>query len=187
MAELPSEGNELGSLAKPADTGLGSLAQSARGKQLKTARTIMIVVGVLTIVISGIVLAIIPSQVKKEIDAEVSKIKAQGMVIDQAEVKAAEQQEVRARYLVTGVGLALGVVFVILGLLVYQYPVPATLLGLVLYVADYVIFGLMNPQMLYQGIIVKIIIVACLVKALQAAIAYEKQRSKEAAALEAGM
>ncbi len=187
MGELPSEGNDLGSLAKPADTGLGSLAQSARGKQLKQARGIMIVVGVLTIVLNAVFLAIIPSQIKQAIDVEVSKAKAQRMVVDQAKVKEVEQQLLRINYLVTGVALALGVVFVILGLAVNRFPVPATLLGLVLYIGAAVIFGLISPETLLKGIIFKIIIVAGLVKALQAAIAYERQRSKEAATLEAGM
>jgi hypothetical protein len=41
---------------------LGSLAQSARGKQLNQARGILIVIGILTIVVNGIFLALAREQ-----------------------------------------------------------------------------------------------------------------------------
>ncbi len=187
MDTLPPENTELGSLANPAGTGLGSLAQSARSKKLKQARGILIAVGVLTLILNGIVLALLVSQ-KNKIDNEVKRLRAQpNMVVNESKVKEA-QDALRSGFLVTGVALGLGFIFVILGLIVKQYPVPATLLGLVLYIGATVIFGLMNPETLsVVGIIVKIVFIACLVKALQAGIAYEKERAKERAALETGM
>jgi len=186
VAALPPENTDLGSLARPADTGLGSLAQSARGKQLKQARGILIAIGVLTLILNGGVLALLFSQ-RTQLGNEINKVKAQpGMVVNQAKVKEAEDA-LRAGFLGTGVGLGLGVIFVILGLMVKQYPVPATLLGLVLYIGAAVIFGLMSPATLIgAAIIINIVIIACLIKALQAGIAYEKERAKERAVLEAG-
>ncbi len=187
MDPLPPENTELGRLANPAGTGLGSLAQSARSKKLKQARGILIAVGILTIIVNGIGLALLPSQVKNELDKEINKVKAQRMVVDQAKVKEVEAQILRYGYLASGVVIGLGVVFVILGLIVNQYPVPATLLGLVLYIGAVVILALLDPITIAQGIIWKIIIIACLLKALQTAIAYEKEKTKERSALEAGM
>ena len=48
-SELPPLGQDLS-----ASSNLGSLAQSARAKQLKTARGIMIVVGILTVGVNGV-------------------------------------------------------------------------------------------------------------------------------------
>lgn len=188
MDPLPTENTGLGGLSNPADAGLGSLAQSARSKKLKQARVILIVIGVLNIAGNLVfMLALLPSFVKGELDKEIQKAKAQHMVVDQAKVKEVEALMMRYGYLGSVVGIGLGVVFVILGLIVKQYPVPATLLGLVLYIGTIIILALTDLQTISQGIILKVIFIACLLKALQAAIAYEKERAKERAALEAGM
>jgi hypothetical protein len=53
--------------------------------------------------------------------------------------------------------------------------VPATALGLILYVGAFAIFAAMDPASIAQGIIIKIIIIVGLVKALQSALAYQKE------------
>ena len=50
---------ELSDRAQPSGADLGSLAQAARGKELKGARTILVVVGILTIIGGGIFLGFI--------------------------------------------------------------------------------------------------------------------------------
>jgi hypothetical protein len=165
-------------------SGLGSLAQSARGKHLNQARGILIVIGVITILFNGVFgLFLAPDIVRKEIQAEISKAGPRA-VIDQAKVKEIEESEIRATQLIAGGTAFLGFVFIVLGLLVRQYPVPATALGLVLYVGSYVIFALLDPQNIYRGIIIKIIIIVLLVKSLQAAIAYQKEQQAAQAAPE---
>ena len=69
-----------------------------------------------------------------------------------------------------------GVVFVLLGFFVHRAPVAMTATGLILYIADYAIGAVLDPTYLVRGIIVKIVIVVCLVKALNAAIACERER-----------
>lgn len=187
MEPLPTEPNEFGDLRSSVGSSLGSLAQTARTKKLRQARMIMIVIGILTIVANGALLLLLPSQVKKELDKEIAKAKAQGMIVDEAKVEEVRAESLKFGYLVGGVAVALGVVFVVLGLVVNQYPVPATVLGLVLYVGAAVVFGLLNPPSIYAGIIIKIIIVVGLIKAVQAAVAYQKELNKQAAALESGM
>ena len=97
------------------------------------------------------------------------------MIVDQGKVNEAKVQVVKVVQLVAGVTMALGVVFIVLGVLVYKIPVVATVLGLVLYVGAAILFGLFDPASLVSGIIIKIFIVIGLVKAVQSAIAYQKE------------
>jgi ABC-type siderophore export system fused ATPase/permease subunit len=69
----------------------------------------------------------------------------------------------------------LGVLFILLGFLVTRFPLPATIIALVLYLGSNAVLALLDPAVLVQGIIFKIIVVVCLVKALQAAIAYQRE------------
>ena len=145
----------------------GSLTQSARKGQLKSARGILFFIGILTVALNGFFF----SQAKSSIDEEVKKLQAQGMVVDQDAVN----QAVKSTQLVSGVMAGLGVVFVIMGFMVYQFPVPIVASALVLYIGAAAVFAVLDPTTLAQGIIVKIIIVVSLFKSLQAAIEYQKQ------------
>lgn len=171
MSTEPNEGADLPKL--------GSLAQNAREKKLNSARTLLLVVGILTIVVNGVMLLIMPQQVKDAINKEVAKA-GPGMVVDQVKMREVEQTLLRLNYLISGGALALGVVFVIFGLIVKQYPVPVTILSLVLYIGAAAVFVLIDPETLLKGIIMKIIIVVLLVKSVQAAIAYENEKAMEA-------
>lgn len=73
----------------------------------------------------------------------------------------------------------LGLVFVVLGVMIYSAPVACTVLALILYIAGWAISGIGNPAMLANGLIIKIIIVAALVKAIQAAVAYQREEAVE--------
>lgn len=76
----------------------------------------------------------------------------------------------------TGFGFAgVGFTYFILGAFIYSAPVACTILGLILYVAGWAISAAMNPVMLANGIVIKIIIVMALVRAIQAAIAYQRE------------
>jgi hypothetical protein len=163
--------------------GLGSLAQSARGKHLNQARGILIAIGVLTVIANGVFFFLVPNMVHEEIQKEIRKA-GPGANFDPAKIKEVEDSGVRTAQLVTGGTAVLGIVFIVLGILVKQYPVPATALGLVLYVGSFVVFALLDPQNISAGIIIKIIIIVGLVKSLQAAIAYQKEQRAAQAALE---
>jgi hypothetical protein len=166
-----SEGKWRG---KSGDEELGSLAQSARQTSLKQARGILIVIGLLTLVLNGIFFANAENEVRQVIDAEKAKL-GPGMVVDPAKAKEAEQKLLQMCRLVYGGTAFLGLVFVVLGIAVYKAPVACTVTGLVLYVAGNAVFAAIEPLLLIQGIIVKIIIVVALVKAVQAALAYERE------------
>ncbi len=64
--------------------------------------------------------------------------------------------------------------------MIKQYPVPISITSLVLYLGATVVMGVLNWQTLLQGIIIKVIVIVVLVKAVQAAIAYQKALDAEA-------
>ena len=158
----------------PSISGLGNLAQSARGKELKSARVIMFFIGALSIVVNLVFFSSAEQDVQKEIDKEVAKL-GPGFVVDQEKVATVKKQAVGTAHLINGGAVVLGMVFVACGLLVQTYPVPATIAALALYLAGMAIFGLLNPASLASGIIVKAFVVIGLFKAVQAAIAYQKE------------
>jgi hypothetical protein len=148
---------------------LGSLAQSARSKQLKTAKGTIIAIGVLTVV-ANIGMGLLSEAM---VNNEVKNLQAKGMVVDQAAVAAAK----RGTQLVCAAFAALGVAFIVMGFFVYAYPVPITVLALVLYLAGWAISAAMNPANIAAGIVIKIVIIVGLGKSIQAALAYERERS----------
>jgi hypothetical protein len=161
---------------------LGSLAQAARGKQLNQARGILIAIGILTIVLNAIFLALARDQVEKEAEAEIAKQGGRGrVVINEAQFKQAKEEAVQFVIIANSVAIFLGVLFVIFGLIVKTFPVPVTVLSLVIYIGAVLVFGVLDPRTLGAGIIWKIIIVVALVKAIQTALAYEREKREQPA------
>ena len=166
-------------------SGLGSLSQSARSKQLKTARIILYAIGILTLLANGVLGFLAEDMVNDAIDAEVAELRRQDYVFDEAELASHRQTAVRSAQLISGVGFAIGVIFVVLGAKVEKYPVPMTITGLVLYIGSNAFFGYLDPESLGRGIIIKVLVIVGLAKAVQAAIAYEKEAKEEEALAEA--
>jgi hypothetical protein len=79
------------------------------------------------------------------------------------------------------VAVILGVIFVVCGIIIKAFPVPVTIISLVLYVLAAVGFGILHPPSLAAGLIIKVIIVIALAKAIQSAVAYEKEAQLEPA------
>jgi len=151
---------------------LGSLAQSARGKQLKNAKGWIFAIGILTL-LGNILFFFLTGP---QIDEEVKKLQAQNQVVDQQSVDAAKHA---AQLVCVGFG-AIGVVFLVMGFFVDAYPVPITILALVLYLAGFAVTAVMDPTTIVQGIILKIIIVGGLASSIKAALAYERERAAAA-------
>jgi predicted RND superfamily exporter protein len=169
-------------MSSPADKspGLGSLAQSARGKQLKQARIILLVVGGLTILVNALLLANVRNEAKQAVGEEVKKVENQGMRADPAEVQKLEDHVVRVAAVIYGAVIFLGILFVVFGLTIKLYPVPITIISLILYVGAAAVFAVLNPATLLQGVIIKVIIIVGLAKAIQSAIAFERERQQAA-------
>jgi hypothetical protein len=176
--DAPPPPSGLPSLAGP--SGLGNLAQSARSQQLKSARGTMIAIGLLTIVVNVIFYAMVAGQVQDAIDAEIKKLPV-GMVANPVKVAEIRDRAVRSAHLIHGAFVLVGFAFLGCAALVDKMPVPATITALCLYLGGTAIFAMLDPSSIGSGIIIKIIIIVALVKAVQAAIAYQKE---ESAALE---
>jgi hypothetical protein len=167
---------------QPVSQGLGSLAQTARSKQLKQARGILIAIGVLTILVNGFQLAFARSMAEEAVQEEVKK---QGVANpDPASVKALEDQMVTAVYVVGSAVILVGVVFVVFGLILHKFPVPIAVTSLVIYLACAAIFGLLDPTSLARGWILKIIVIVGLVRTVQAAVAYSREKAALAPVVE---
>lgn len=171
-SDLPDLGtpknSEFSNLGGPKPDGLsqlGSLAQGARLKKLNSARNILIIIGILVIVGAAAFMVIIPAQ-------------AQGNI---------PEAQLRAFYLVNFALMGLGVVFFVLAFFVKQYPVPITVVSLILYLGYQALLVADDIQNLWRGIIIKVIIIAALVKAVQAAMAYQKEEDAAKAAAEQGL
>lgn len=167
MSSDPHDSSGLGDLGSKGQvsSSLGSLGQSARKKKLNQTRGLLIGVGALMILLNVFDIVQIPDFVKKGMPAAL----------------------VNLVYLIDGGFICLGAIFIVLGLLIHAHPVPVTILALVLFVGWYFITGLLLPLMFVQGIILKIIVVVALAKAIQTAVAYQKEEQEAARAAEMGI
>ena len=163
------------------DAEFGSLAQSARLKQLNTARAILIVVGALTMIANAVLFTMIEEGVEKGLREEEQQLRRQGMIIDRAEYERLRSSAIRTAKVLQAGAVALGLVFVVLGIMVKTYPVPSTVTALVLYIGAAALFGFLDPRTLLQGLLIKILIVFGLFKSVQAAKAYESESGQLAA------
>jgi hypothetical protein len=154
---------------------LGSLSQAARLKQLNVARGILLFVGIVTVIANAVFFAMIERHVDEAFNKEIQELRSRGMEVDPAEVAKLRESAIATAKLIQGAGVALGIVFIVLGVLVKTYPVPMTVTSLILYVGAGLVFGMIDPTTLYKGLIIKILIIVGLVKSVQAAIAYQRE------------
>jgi hypothetical protein len=157
---------------------LGSLAQKARGKKLKEARGILLFIGILTILVNGAVLYFAPSLVEGTIKNEVARQGGPARV-DPVSVQQARDRMLMIEYAITGSFFAMGVLFVIFGVLVYRFPLAMTITSLVLYLLATVAMAALNPVGLATGSFIRIIIIVALAKSIHSAYVYERERRAE--------
>jgi hypothetical protein len=181
----PAAENKPGALP-PLQSGLGSLGQEARLKNLNTAKWIMIVVGILTIGVNVFQYTAVEEIIDAQLAEELRKGGVARHQVDPVAYNQARETAIRGVRMICMVLIGLGVMYIVMGALVKQYPVPLTIAGLALYVGSALVFAALDPMTLLQGIIIKIFIVIGLVKAVQAALAYEKER-KATESLEFGV
>jgi len=159
----------------PDSDDLGSLAQSARRTSLKNARRILFVLAGLQMIFGLFLLATAETVAKAEVAKEVKNM---GGGVDPATIREAEAEWMTGVRLAAAFVGGLGIAFLILGVLVYKLPVAATVTALVLYVGAHLLDAAFDPAALFRGIILKVIVVVALVKAIQAAIAYERENKE---------
>lgn len=78
-------------------------------------------------------------------------------------------------YGIYGCAAILGLVFVALGLMVRWFPLFCTITSLILYVLATVLFGLLDPSSLAQGIIFKVFVVIALFSAVRTILTARKE------------
>ncbi|HVU87884.1 MAG TPA: hypothetical protein VHD36_11225 [Pirellulales bacterium] len=166
---MSSESSNLPPLGATELPRLGSLAQAVRDKSLRQARNMLIIIGVITVAVN--LFAAI--EIRDRIQKEAAGLQAKGQLIDHDKLEAL----IRAGQVSLGAFVVLGIIFLLLGLTVRTYPVPITITAFVLYVAANVIVAISDPSVLASGFIFKIIVVAALVKAIQAALAYQREEA----------
>jgi hypothetical protein len=166
MSSEPSNLPPLGTSQLPP---LGSLAQAARDKSLREARNLLVIIGLINIVVNSVAVASFRDRAQKE----AADLQAKGQLIDHDKLEAV----IRAGQVSIGAFAVLGVIYLLLGLMVRAYPVPITITAFVIYVAANVIVAVADPSVLATGFIFKIIVVAALVKAIQAALAYQRDQA----------
>jgi len=150
---LPSLANKDGS------SGLSNLGQAARLKKIHSARNLLIVVGILQIGFSILELTVLlPNQI-----AEIRR--QPGMVVDEAAVNL-------LRMVIMGF-VGAGIAFVVMGLVVKQYPLPISISAMIVFIGIILVSAAINPATLAQGWILKIIFISCIVSAIKAASAYQ--------------
>jgi hypothetical protein len=153
---------------------LGSLTQGARRTSLRQAKIILIVIGSLNFVCGLVLFPFVDRLVQGSIDEEKRKA-GPGMVFDEAKVKEVKESQVRVLRLILAGAVIVGLVFIGLGMAVYKAPVACTVTGLVLYVGLQAIGVAVDPAELVRGLLIKIIFIVALIKAVQAAVAYERE------------
>lgn len=147
---------------------LGSLSQAARSKKLKTARNILIFLGVVTILLNGAQGMMAEGLVDRMIEKEFGP----GAVVDPD-----ERLSVVNMVRLVAVGFTVvGATFIGLALIIQKFPVPATVSALVIYLSTQALQAIAAPESVAQGIIIKIFIVVALFAAVKAAFGYEAER-----------
>jgi hypothetical protein len=159
---------------------MGSLAQAARSKKLRQARTILIVIGILNGLLGlGLALGARPiaeSLVKTAVEKELRN--NPGAAVDPAKKQELENQVTRILRVGGVLTAILGLVFLTLAALIHRFPVPATVTALVLYLGVCAIDLAMGGLALnYCAIAIRVLIVVALFQAVLAAIAYQKERA----------
>lgn len=164
-----------------------SLAQGARTQELKKAKGILWLVGILTIAVNAFMFFNAKNEFETAANAELAK-NGTSLSAMQA-LPAAQRAEFDQVYtdafaklrLIYGAGIALGVIFIVCALFVEKKPVASTVTGLVLYLGSMAAMLAIDPPSIAKGIIIKIFIVIGLVSSVKAALAIEKERRAQAA------
>ena len=146
---------------------LASLTQAARSRQLKTARGLLFFVG------GWLIFSLIIEWVT--IDMQLERV-AKEHGVPAARIPELKELVMPTMYAITAGYIILAITYVVFGFLVRTYPVPITITALVIFVALMLIIAAIGGvQTVFSGIIFKVIIIIGLAKAIQSAIAYQKE------------
>lgn len=167
-------------MLEPAESPLGSqtvalvsLAQVARVRTLNTARMIMIIIGVLSVLWNAVAILASRANYESQVDEVLQYAGLTHDDLDQERYTAAKAAALGRALAVNGGGVLVGLTFIFLGTAMYRSPVTMSIVGLVLYGTVTLALSLFDPLTLTRGVLVKIIIIAALAKAIGSAAAYD--------------
>ena len=126
--------------------------QGEAAGSLGIAQGTLIFVGLLTIALNSILYLNATNEVAQ--------------VMKAGDVAMSEDALLRFVRIIYGSFIAVGAIEVLLGALIYQFPLFCPLTGLIIFVLANLIIGVLNPMSLVKGIIIKILVVMALVKAV---------------------
>ena len=143
-----------------------NLAKNITNRELKQARTILAVIGMITIAVQAVSL--------NDLHHQIATLSAAGAQYDHALVAKLE--------MIAYVGLAIGAAYLVCAFLVSRKPVVATVAGLTLYAGNIVAQAVVDVTALLTlfGLGLRIAILIALVSAVNFARVYEKNRRASA-------
>jgi hypothetical protein len=144
------------------DDGLGSLAQSARLRQLRQASNILLFLAGWLFFEILVQWAVVNGEIR------------QGGIIDPEKIRLLR----KVLYIVSFGCAGIAILYLIFAFKVQDHPVPITITALVLYAGFHLTLAAFSPLSLLNLWEVKAVVVVGLSKSILAAIAYESHRSK---------
>ena len=142
------------------------------------AQLILFFIGLLTIFISALGMRDAHEEVVLVGELAAAQAKPDAQPPTEAEVKELREKMTAQFRFGYGVDLALGVLFVTCALLVHRFPVIATVTGLTLYLGSLAMVASVDPRLVTQGIVLKVLVIIALTAAVSSAIRTERRRNR---------
>jgi hypothetical protein len=136
-------------------------------KELKSARVILIIVGIIQLLLGTLSLVNFKSQLEEQKKAEIAKMP--GYVFDQQSFDAGFEEQKVLLYGLGSIPVVIGIYFFTMAALIFKFPVGVTLSSLIVFVASHAVTVYFDPTSIAKGIILKIVFLAILWKAFQSA------------------
>jgi len=136
-------------------------------RELKVARRLLLLVGVLTILFNAILLFRARDSIRQVMEDS-------NLTFDEEKLQQIEEDAMSRVVLIHGGQIGLGALFMVFSLLVKQFPAEVTVLSLVLYIGATFALVMFDPMTLQNEAPIRIAFVVALVWAMMAAITYAR-------------
>ncbi len=133
------------------------LTHVARRNTLKQARTVLFVVGGLTLVVQGFLFYRADDEVRELFDKQVAELHAKNMQVDNAKLAEITSATVLTTRLPYGGFALLGVIFIVFGFTINLAPLPIKIAALVSDLGGQGISAMLEPTTIIQGPLVIIL------------------------------
>lgn len=177
---LPEANDDFLANLNPADApsdSLRKLGQFNRMTHLRYVRFILILLGVVTTFRESMIFSSTFIEAGKIENGIAQQMAEQEISSDQLNAQKAELRLIRIEQIASGGHTAIGVLMIVLGALVFRYPIVCTATILTLYLAMKALLLLVNPALLMNGIFITVGITLVLMKTVQIAAVYQRERT----------